>query len=65
MSWHDELSANELEVGRELPSLPFKSMPKSCGWLGDYTLTAKEQSPEARPRIISDNRHQFVANDFT
>ncbi len=29
LSWHDELSAKELEVGRDLPSLPLKSMPKS------------------------------------
>jgi hypothetical protein len=28
LSWHDELSAKELEVGRDLPSLPLKSMPK-------------------------------------
>ncbi len=29
LSWHDELSAKELEVGRDLPSLSLKSMPKS------------------------------------
>jgi hypothetical protein len=29
LSWHVELSAKELEVGRDLPSLPLKSMPKS------------------------------------
>jgi transposase InsO family protein len=25
---------------------------------------AKEQYPEARPRVISDNGTQFIANDF-
>jgi len=39
VSWHDELSAKELEVGRDLPSLHLKSMPKSCELLGDCTLT--------------------------
>jgi hypothetical protein len=29
LSWHDELSAKELEVRRDLLSLPLKSMPKS------------------------------------
>ena len=29
LSWHDELSAKELELGRDLTSLPLKSMPKS------------------------------------
>jgi hypothetical protein len=39
LSWHDELSAKELEVGRDLPSLPLKSMPKSFELLPDCTLT--------------------------
>jgi hypothetical protein len=30
LSWHDELSAKELELGRDLTSLPLKSMPKTC-----------------------------------
>ena len=31
-----------LEVERDLPSLRLKSTPKSCGWLGDCSLTSIE-----------------------
>jgi hypothetical protein len=44
LSWHDELSAKELELERDWPSLPLKSMPKSCGWLGDCSLTSIEHN---------------------
>jgi hypothetical protein len=37
LSWHDELSAKELEVGRDLPSLSLKSILKGCELPSDCT----------------------------
>jgi hypothetical protein len=48
LSWHDEISAKELEVGRDLPSLHLKSMQKSCELLGGCTLTVIVRSRHRR-----------------
>jgi hypothetical protein len=72
LSWHVELSAKELEVGRDLPSLPLKSMPKfsvivrSGPLLGLRMITRHVQNSKgmwiAAHTIAHYRRHLLLSN---